>query len=98
MYRKEYYEKNKEKFHQQMKEYRDKNIDKLKKYQKKYFQENKEQIYEKQKEWRSNNKEKWIKSLADSRKRRIERLKEEGVTNPWAVVTKGSKPKYKKEI
>ena len=72
--------------------------DKIKAYHKKYFQENKEKVYEKQREWRKNNKEKWIKSLSDSRKRRVEKLKEEGIINPWAVVTKGSKPRYRKEI
>ena len=72
--------------------------DKIKVYHKKYFQENKEKVYEKQREWRKNNKEKWIKSLSDSRKRRVEKLKEEGVTNPWGVVINGSKPKYRKDV
>ena len=74
-----------------------KNLDKIKIYRQKYFQENKEQIYAKQKEWRNKNKDKWLKSISDSRKRRIEKLKEEGVLNPWGVVIRGSKPKYKKE-
>ena len=81
-----------------MKEYRNKNADKIKEYQQKYFKENKDEIYAKQKEWRKNNKNKWIKSIGDCRKRRVERLKEEGVTNPWSVVVKGAKPKYRKEV
>lgn len=78
-------------------ENRKQNLDKLKQYHKKYYQEHKEEIHAKQKEWRDKNKEKWIKSLCDSRKRRIERLKADGVTNPWGVVMRGSKPKYRKE-
>lgn len=97
MYRKEYYEKNRDKFKGYSQKYREKNLGRLKEYQKKYFQENKEDIYEKQKEWRKNNKEKWIKAIGDSRRRRIERMREEGITNPWGVLMRGSKPKYRKE-
>ena len=97
MYRKEYYENNKEKFKGYADSYRKKNSDRVKAYQRKYFKENKEEVYAKQKEWRSENKDKWLKSLSDSRKRRIERMREEGITNPWGVIMRGSKPKYRKE-
>ncbi len=79
-------------------ENRKQNLDRLKQYHKKYYQEHKEEIYEQQKEWRKNNKDKVLKSIAESRKRRIERLKADGVTNPWGVVIRGSKPKYRKEV
>lgn len=78
-------------------ENRKQNLDRLKQYHKKYYQEHKEEIYEQQKEWRKNNKDKVLKSIAESRKRRIERLKADGVTNPWGVVIRGSKPKYRKD-
>ncbi len=77
---------------------RKQNYDKLKRYQKKYYERNKDKIYEQHTEWRANNREKLVKCAVDSRKRRIERLKEEGVLNPWGVVMRGSKPRYKKEI
>lgn len=97
MYRKEYYEKNRDKFKEYHSRYYGKHKEQVKEYQKKYFQENKEDVYEKQKEWRNNNKDKWIKAIGDSRKRRIERMREEGITNPWGVLMRGSKPKYRKE-
>lgn len=77
---------------------RKQNCDKIKRYQKKYYEENKNKIYEQHTEWRKNNREKLVKCAVDSRKRRIERLREEGVLNPWGVVMRGSKPRYKKEI
>lgn len=76
---------------------RKKNDDKIKKYNKQYYKKNKEKILEKQKEWKNNNKEKLVMYATKSRNKRIERLKEEGVINPWGVVMRGSKPKYKKE-
>lgn len=95
MYRKEYYEKNKEKFREYSDNWRENNYDKFKEYQKNYYKKNKEKIVEKQKEWRGNNKDKWIQALSNCRRRRVEKLREEGVTNAWGVVIKGAKPKYK---
>ena len=97
MYNKKYYEEHKEKFKESTANYRKQNSEKIKEYNKDYFQKNKEKMYKKQKEWRNKNKDKWIKCICDSRRKRIERLKEEGVINPWSVVTKGAKPRYKKE-
>lgn len=97
MYRKEYYEENKDKFARYAKKYYEKHKAELKEYHKKYFKENKEKIYEKQREWRESNNDRVVKSICNSRKRRIEKLKEEGVTNPWGVVMRGSKPVYKEE-
>lgn len=73
------------------------NYDRQKKYNQQYYAKNKDKIYEKQKEWRANNREKLVQSAIKSRKKRIEDLKEKGVLNPWGVVMRGSKPKYKKE-
>lgn len=36
----------------------------------------------------------WTEYCNQARKRRIERLKEEGVLNPYAVASNGEKPKY----
>lgn len=98
MYRKDYYDSHKEKYKEYGSNYRNKNRDKVRAYQKKYFQEHKEEITNQQKEWRKNNKDKWIKAIGDSRRRRVERLKEEGCTNPWMVVTRGAAPRYRKDV
>lgn len=39
----------------------------------------------------------WTKYCNEARKRRIERLKAAGCTNPWNVCVTGAEPKYKKE-
>lgn len=76
----------------------DKYMEKFKKehpnYAKEYYEKNKEHIYEQQKEYRKANSKKVSKLAGDSRKRRVERLKEQGCINPWYVVTKGGKPKF----
>lgn len=73
------------------------NKEKKKQYAKKYYEKNKEKIYEQQKEWRKNNKEKLSQYSSKYRKIRIERMRQEGILNPWGVVMRGSKPKYMKE-
>ena len=40
------------------------------------------------------NRKKVNKWWHDSRKRRVERLRQEGVINAWSVVVKGKEPKY----
>ena len=98
MYRKEYYENNKEKFKEYNKRHYEKFKDEVREHQKKYYEENKEKIYAKQQEWRTNNRDKCTKYAHDGRHKRIEKLKQKGVINPWGVVMRGSKPKYEKEV
>jgi polyhydroxyalkanoate synthesis regulator phasin len=64
-------------------------------YAKRYYQENKEYFREKQKEWRTKNKKRWQELCAENRRKRIARLREEGVINPYAVVNKSEQPRYK---
>lgn len=63
-------------------------------YAKEYYEKNKEQIYEQQQGYRKANSKKVSKLSADSRKRRVERLREQGCINPWYVVLKGAEPKF----
>jgi nitrogen fixation/metabolism regulation signal transduction histidine kinase len=71
--------------------------EKQKKYLQEYYQLNKERLDAKYNKWKKENKAKFIKSCCDSRKRRVERLREQGCTNAWSVVGRGVKPKFKKE-
>lgn len=68
-----------------------------KEYDKKYYQEHKEYIDKRNREWRKNNKDKVLKSIYKSRKKRVEKLREQGVSNAWNVVVNGVEPRYKTE-
>lgn len=63
-------------------------------YAKEYYEKNKDKIYEQQTKYRKANSKKVSKLAQDSRKRRVEKLKEQGCTNPWYVVLKGAEPKF----
>lgn len=89
-YYKRYYQKNKAKIDGKIKQW---NIDNPE-FKKNYYQKNKEMLDAKNKEWRKNNSKRFTELCNNSRRRRVERLKAEGCTNPWAVVSKGEKPKY----
>lgn len=69
--------------------------EKRKEYAKKYYQEHKEYYKEKQKEWRIKNKHRWKELCAENRKKRVARLRGQGVINPYAVIRKKAEPKYK---
>ena len=69
--------------------------EKQKEYAKKYYQEHKDYFKKQQKEWRTKNKHRWQELCAENRRKRIARLREQGVTNPYAVIHKKSEPKYK---
>lgn len=68
--------------------------EKQKEYARKYYQENKEYFKERQKEWRTKNKQRWQELCAENRRKRVARLREQGVTNPYAVIHKRAEPKY----
>lgn len=93
-YSKEYYQKNKEKFRNWSKKWRENNLDRCNEYAREYYQKNKEEIYVKQREYQKKNKERFSELCQNSRRRRVSRLREQGVKNAWAVVTKGEEPRY----
>lgn len=70
--------------------------DSLKRAKKKYYELNKEELALKNKKWREEHKEEFKKMCKESRKRRVERLRAEGVSNAWSVVLYGVEKKYDK--
>ena len=92
-YQRKYYQKNKERINELRKDY-------TRKYQREYYQKHKIELNEKYKESRKKSNERfrlktnWSKYCYQKKKERIERLKAEGVTNPWSVVNNGADPKY----
>lgn len=97
-YSKEYYKKNKDKFKQYRKKYVEDHKEEIKEKQKKYYENHKERIRQAQKEYLLRNKGRFNKNYAESRKRRIERLRNEGITNPWSVVMNKAEPKYQQPM
>ena len=57
--------------------------EKRKKYAHEYYLKHKKEMLEKQREWRKNNKDKFYKLIYKSRKKRAERLKEQGEMYIW---------------
>ena len=93
---KKWVEKNKDKIKEYRKKYYEEHIEKskeLNEYRKKYAREHKEQAKQNIKKFQE--KHDWVKYCADRRRARVERLKAQGVTNAWMVVTKSVEPKYK---
>ena len=70
-------------------------IKKRKKAQHEYYLRTKDRFVERGKKWRENNRDKFISSISESRRRRVEALREQGCTNAWRVVNEGMKPKFK---
>jgi len=70
----EYYEKNKQKLLEYQKEYREKNKEQIREKQKEYCEDNKEKIREKQKEYRENNREKKKEYYEKNKEKRKEYL------------------------
>lgn len=68
--------------------------EKQKEYARKYYQENKEYFKKRQKEWRTKNKHRWQELCAENRRKRVARLREQGVTNPYSVIQKKAEAKY----
>lgn len=93
-YMRRYYQEHKDELREKAKQKRHKNPEKCREYQKKYYKEHKDDVYGYQKKWISKNRKKFSDLCHESRKRRVERLKAEGVINPWAVVTLGKEPVY----
>lgn len=96
-YGKKYYEKNKEKWKEYRKQHYEENKEQIRAKAREYWQENKEELYKKQREYQKKNNKRFSELCQNSRRRRVERLRSEGVTNAWAVVTRGETPKYKQD-
>lgn len=93
-YSKEYYQTHKEQYREYSRKWREENPEKFKKARQKWYQENKEEIYRKQREYQKAHKEHFSKLCQNSRRKKVEKLRQEGVKNAWAVVVKGEEPKY----
>lgn len=92
-YRKKWYQEHKEETIETNNKWKEKNRDKVRNYSKEYMKSHPEigkKCYNNFKE-----KHNWSKYCSDARKRRAERLKEQGITNVWGVIVRGEKPKYK---
>lgn len=95
-YMREYRKKNREKMNEYARKYYEQHPGIKKEYARKYYQEHKEEIDEKNKKHHAKFIEthNWSEYCSNLRKRRVERLREEGCINAWSVVAKGDKPKY----
>lgn len=82
MYRKEYYEENK---------------DLIKEINKRYYEKNKDKYKEWNKKWREEHKKEFAKLCRESRRKRVEELRANGVCNAWGVVIKGEEPRYERK-
>jgi exonuclease VII large subunit len=97
-YNRKYYEKNKERIQEQRRNYFAENEEQIKEWRRKYYQEHKEELDKKNREYIRTHKEAVIKSIMESKKRRAERLRQEGVSNPWSVINRGEPKKYYPKI
>ena len=77
------------------KKYCENNKEKVKQIHHEYYLKHKEYLHQKNLEWIKNNKERFINSVNKSRRKRVEKLREQGVKNAWAVVNYHQEPKYK---
>lgn len=94
-HRKKYYETHKEQFKEYQKRWNEKNKEKVKEMHHNYYLNHKEEMLKQNKEWCRKNSAKKVEFVKQSRRRRVERLKAEGCTNPWSVIN-GAEPKYRK--
>ena len=90
-YMKEYYKKNKKKLDEYTKEWRRNHPEEVKQ----YWKDNKEKLYQQNRKWQKANSKRFSQLCCESRRRRVEKLKAQGITNAWAVIN-GAEPKYKK--
>ena len=68
-----------------------------KEYGKKYYQEHKEYLKEYHKRWRKENAKRWNELSERSRNKKAAELIAQGIINPFSVINKKAKPKYKEE-
>lgn len=94
--KRKYYENNKEKFKEWNKKWREENIEKYRENRRIYNNEHPE--YRKKSLEKFKEKNNWSEYCSQKRKERVERLRKQGCTNAWSVVTKGAEPKFKEVI
>lgn len=101
-YYRNYYENHKDKYKkyhsdyymnhiEEIKEKRDKWIEDNPEYQHDYYETNKDKYKENHQKWRENNKERWVELCSNSRRKRAERLREQGYEHPYSIINKTSK-------
>ena len=93
-YMRKYYQEHKEELNKKRKEWKNKNPE----WSKEYYQKNKDKFNEYTKNWinkSEENKKRFINSCNESRRKRVERLREQGCKNAWSVVNCKATPKYK---
>lgn len=107
-YNKQYYEKHKDKLKEYNKQYYAAHKDEVLLKHKIWCANNKEKVRAAVKKYRQLHPEvgkaainkfrakvNWTEYCAQKRKERVEKLKAQGVINPWKVVAKKEEPKYK---
>ena len=92
----EYYKKNKDRVAEYQKKYHEEHYDADAR--KKYYEEHKEEIYKQQTEYRHKNSKKVSQMVLNCKRRKVAKLREQGIKNAWAVVNYKSEPKYYKKI
>lgn len=97
-YMRRYYQEHKDELREKKKQKRLENPEEWRGKQKEHYRKNKDSYYKSQKKWIAKNKKKFADLCHESRRRRVERLRAEGVTNAWCVVTRGDNPKYKEIV
>lgn len=107
-YNKKYREQHKAKYREYNKKYYAAHKDELNLKHKEWCKNNKEKVSAGAKRYRQlhpevgkraidkfRSKVNWVEYCGQKRKERVERLRAQGVINPWKVVTKKEEPKYK---
>lgn len=95
-YMKKYYLEHKEEYRKRAEKYLENHPD----YKKEYYQNNKEMFNNNLKRWinkSEENRKRFTESCNRSRKKRIEKLRAEGVINVWAVLNKKAEPIYEEK-
>ena len=93
-YMRKYYQEHKEEITKRRKEWAKEHPE----WSKEYYQKNKDKFNKYTKNWinkSEENKKRFINSCNESRRRRAERLREQGCKNVWSVINHKAEPKYK---
>ena len=95
-YMRKYYQKNKDRINEQRKQKRHENAEEFNKKRREYYAKHKDAIYKSQRKWVAKNKKLFSKLCQESRRRRVERLKAEGIKNAWEVAVFNKEPIYER--
>lgn len=94
-YWKEYYQKNKEKLREKYRKYYYEHPEKIAEYQKRYREKNRDKLNKYILDWKEKNRGRYMKDIKIARRKKVDKLREQGVINAWNVVNYGKEPKYK---